>query len=130
MNRPIDATAIPIKASLTRVRDTLSLKAVIGTAELDLARGQNRWTGRAEIVARFAAADGKPVGEVLMQTMNLHLSQTQHDAALQHGIACSNEMKIPSNAAELKLLFTDLNSGKIGTLTIPLSEVAATAGIR
>jgi VWFA-related protein len=125
MNRPIDATAISIGASLTRIRDTLSLKAVIGAAELELSQNQNRWTGRAEIVARFAAADGKPVGEVLTQTMNLHLSQTQHDAALQHGIACSNEMEIPSKAVELKLLFTDLISGRIGTLTIPLSEVAA-----
>jgi VWFA-related protein len=130
MNRPIDATAISIRASLTRIRDTLSLKAVIGAADLELSQRETRWTGRAEIVARFAAADGKPVGEVLTQTMNLHLSQTQYDAALQNGIACSNEMEIPSKAAELKLLFTDLISGKIGTLSIPLSEVAATVDIR
>ena len=125
MNRPIDATGIPITATLTRKNDSLNLKAVVDAASLDLAQSQDRWRGQMEIVARFTGADGKPVGELLIQKMNLHLRQAQYDSALQHGIPCLSEPKIPAKAVELKLLFTDLVSGKIGTLTIPLSEVAA-----
>jgi VWFA-related protein len=123
MNRPIDANAIPISASLTRSPESLNLKAVLDVTSLELTQSADRWRGRMEIVARFTAADGKPVGEIFTQTMDLHLSQTQHDSALQHGLPFLTEMKIPSRAAELKLLFTDLTSGKIGTLAIPLSEV-------
>lgn len=123
MNRPIDATAIPIGASLTLSHEGLNLKAVLDVTSLDLTQKADRWRGRMEIVVRFTAADGKPVGEIFTQTMDLHLSQTQYDSALQHGLPFLTEMKIPSRAMELKLLFTDLISGKIGTLAIPLSEV-------
>jgi hypothetical protein len=81
--------------------------------------------GRVEVVARFAAADGKPVGEVVSRTLNMNLRQATYDSALQHGIACYHELRIPANAVRLKLLFANSASGKVGTLTIPLSEVGA-----
>jgi VWFA-related protein len=128
LNRPIDATAIPIQASVTRAQDRLNLEAMLDAASLDLMLGQSAqerslWTGKIEIVARFTAADGSAAGEALSQTLNLNLRQTTYDAALQHGFIYHNELKIPAKAVELKLLIANPASGKIGTLTIPLSEV-------
>jgi VWFA-related protein len=119
LNRPIDATGIRIQASVTRDRDRLKLKAVVDVASLELAPIEDRWRGKIEFAARFTAAEGTPVGEVSSQTLSLNLRREQQ------GVGYNNELTIPSEAVELKLLFANLTSGKIGTLTIPLSKVAA-----
>jgi VWFA-related protein len=119
LNQPIDATAIPINATVTRVEDSLNLKAVVDVESLELASSQGRWKGKIEIVGRFTAADGSPVGAVATQTLNLNLRQTPQ------GLGYRNDLKIPPKAVELRLLVANPDSGKIGMLTIPLSEVAA-----
>ena len=122
-NRPVDATAIPIKASVTREEDRLNLEAMLGAESLDLTPDQGLWTGKIEVVARFTTADGIFASDAFAQTLTLNLSQTTHDTAMRDGLAYHNEFKIPPKAVELKLLFANPASGKIGTLTIPLSEV-------
>jgi hypothetical protein len=56
---------------------------------------------------------------VASQTLNLNLGQTPQ------GLGYHNDLKIPLKAVELRLLFANPDFRKIGTLTIPLSEVAA-----
>ncbi len=131
LNRPIDATAIPIKANLSRSQDRLNLKATLDMASLALTPNQNLWTGKIEIVARFTAADGGLAGQVFYQTMTLNLSQSTYDKAAREGLSYHNQLTIPAKAVELKLLFANLASGKLGTLTIPLSEIeTATANAK
>ncbi len=127
LNQPIDATAVPIEATVTRVKlDRLNLEATLDVGSLGLAPAQDRWTGKIEAVARFTTADGKLAGEVSYQTMTLNLRQTTYDKAASSGFLYHNELKIPAKAVELKLLFANLASGKLGTLTIPLSEIETT----
>ena len=126
LNRPVDATAIPIKASAMRVQDHLNLEATLDAESLDLMPDRDLWRGKIEVVARFTTADGIVVGDVFSNTITLNLRQAAYDAALRDGLAYHNvELKIPANAVELKLLFANPASGKIGTLIIPLSEVKA-----
>jgi len=130
MYSPADALAIPIQASAKRIQtqttqERLSFDAVLDAASLDLAPVQNRWTGKLEIVAQFIAADGSIVGDrpALAQTVNLNFSQPTYDDATQHGLLYRNELKIPAKAVEFKILIANMATGKIGTVTIPLSEV-------
>ncbi len=123
MNRPIDATAIPVRASVTKVRDRLSLDAVVSVESLDLMPEQDRWTGKIEFAARFTTADAVIASDPITQTVSFNLSREKYDAALRTGIAYHHELQIPPKAVELKLLFANTASGKIGTLTIPLSHV-------
>jgi VWFA-related protein len=51
LKQPVDATAIPIKATATRVQDSLNLQAVVDVDSLELAASQGRWNGKVEIVA-------------------------------------------------------------------------------
>ena len=131
LNRPVDATAIPIRASVTRTQEGLSVEARLDIENLDLVQaqkltpGQLLWTGKIEVVARFATADGIVASDVLHQTLTLNLRQGTYEAALRDGFAWKHEFTIPAQAAELKVLFENPATGKIGTLTIPLSEVAA-----
>jgi len=75
------------------------------------------------------AADGRVVGDrpALAQTMALNLSQRSYDTATEHGLLYRNEVKVPNNAVEFKILIANMATGRIGTLTIPLSEVAPPA---
>ena len=142
MYSPVDTLAIPIQASAKRIQDPasqtgasrnraqvngerLSFDTALDVTSLDLAPIQNRWTGNLEVVAVFMAADGRTVGArpALEQTVKLNLSQPTYEAATQRGVLYHNEVKIPANAVEFKILIANLATGKIGTVTVPLSEV-------
>jgi VWFA-related protein len=120
LSRPIDATAIPIQASVTRTKDRLNLQATLDVASLDLAPDRNLWKGNIEMAARFTTADGVVVGDVFSKTLVLNLRQATYDAAMRGGLPFQNEFMIPPKAVELKLLFANVAAGKIGTLTIPV----------
>ena len=123
LNRPIDATAIPVQTSVTRERDRLKLDAVLRVESLDLELQRNVWTGKIEVVARFTTADGIAASGAIAQTVTFNLTPTSYDTATRGGLAYHNEFRIPARAVQLKLLFANPFSGKIGTLTIPLSQV-------
>jgi len=122
LSSPIDATAIPITATVTRVQDRLNLEAVLAVDSLDLVPENNQWTGRIEVVARFTTADGVFPSDAFAQTFTLNLNPSAYATDERAGYTYHNEFKIPAGAAELKLLFANPASGKIGTLTIPLSK--------
>jgi VWFA-related protein len=124
LDQPVDASAIPVKASITRTKDRLNLETMLDVENLGLAFDRGLWTGKIEAVARFATADGIVAGDVFSETVTLSLRQSTYDAAVRTGLAYHKlELKIPDKAAELKLLFANPASGKIGTLTVPLSAV-------
>jgi VWFA-related protein len=125
LNRPVDATAIGIKASATRTPDRVRVTESIDVSSLDLQLEDGLWKGRAEVVARFLAADGAWAGEAMAETMTLGLKPATYDSMLQSGVPYHKELAIPAKAVSLKLLIGSLKTGKIGTLTIPLSEVPA-----
>jgi len=129
MNRPIDATAIPVSASATRSGDRLTVSASVDLPSLDLHLDQGLWKGKAELIARFVTAEGVAAGEVMARTVSFNLRPATYARMLQTGFSCRGEWKVPPKAVELKLLFANLASGKVGTLSIPLSDIeTATAG--
>lgn len=121
--RPVNETAIPFRATVTRTQNALKLETRLDVASLDLAAQQGRWTGKIECMIRFLTAGGKPVGGEDPQTMTLNLRPATYDAALKDGLPLTRELKIPPGAVELRLLFANRETGKIGTLTIPLSAI-------
>jgi VWFA-related protein len=121
MNRPMDATAIPISASATLGRGRLDLKVSLDVSSLGLDLSGGLWKGRIELAAGFVAADGAQAGEVLSKTVTFHLRPVTYSSLLQSGVRDHEEMKIPAKAVSLRVLVANLASGRIGTLTIPLS---------
>jgi VWFA-related protein len=123
LNRPVDATAIILTASAVRKQDRLDLTISFDLASLDLTPSGALWKGAAEVVARFMTPEGVWAGDVISQTVTFNLKASNYASMLQSGVTYHKELKIPAKAVELKLLVGNLASGKIGTLTIPLSEV-------
>ncbi len=130
MNGPVDATAIAISASATRTQNRLAVSAKFDAASLDLVFDQGVWKGTAEVVARFMAADATQAGDTIAVTMTLHLPPAKYEAYLAGGLPFQKELSIPAKAVELKLLIGNLASGKIGTLTIPLSQIIPLSQVR
>lgn len=122
MNRPVDATAIILTATATRSQDRLTLSAAFDVSGLDLQFEDGRWKGSAELAARFTTAEGGQAGDVVSETVTLNLKPETYAAATQ---TYRGEFTIPPKAVELKLLLGNLTTGKIGTLTIPLSKIEA-----
>jgi VWFA-related protein len=123
LNRPMDATAIGVTAKATRTLDRLDLTASLDLPSLDLNPTQGFWKGKIEVVVRFMAVDGSWLGDAVSETATFNLRQATYESMLQSGFAYHKELKVPAKAVELKLLVGNLASGKIGTLTIPLSEI-------
>jgi hypothetical protein len=126
LNRPVDATVIPVSANATRNGDHVDLSVAIDVPSLDLALSDGLWKGKAELVMRFVTADGLPAGEVSAQTLTFSFRPAIYESMQKGGdpYRSHSELPIPSNASELKVLVGNLASGKIGTLTIPLSALA------
>jgi VWFA-related protein len=123
MNSPVDATAIRLVASVTRSQNRLDISGVLDVAGLDLELIDGLWKGKAELVARFVTADGKLAGKVVALTMTFNLRPATCASALQRGFRFHRAIAIPPKAVDMNLLIGNVASGKIGTLTIPLSEV-------
>ncbi len=122
LNRPVDATAIAITASVARAGNSVKLTEAIDLAGLDLDLTEGTWKGKAEVVTRFMAVDGTEAGEVVSDTLTLNLRPATYQSMLETGVLYRKELTIPERAVELKLLVGNLASGKIGTLTIPLPD--------
>lgn len=125
LNRPVDATVIPVTARATRKGDRVDLSVSLDVSSLDLELREGLWQGKAELVARFVTAEGVPAGAPSAQTLTFKLRPETYEAMLHGGEPYSREIDIPipAKATELKVLVGNLATGKIGTLTIPLSEI-------
>ena len=112
LNRPVDATAIPITASLTRAGNNLKLTEAIDLAGLNLDLTEGTWKGKAEVVARFMAVDGTEAVEVVSDILTLNLRPATYQSMLGTGVLYRKELTIPERAVELKLLVGNLASDR------------------
>lgn len=123
MNATVDATGIAMTAALKRSGEKLDLTARADLSKLDLELDQGLWKGKAEVAVRFLSVDGSTAGDTLAQTVTLNLRPTTYESMLAGGFPYNAELSVPEKAVAVKVLIGNLDSGKIGTLTIPLSQV-------
>jgi VWFA-related protein len=123
MLSPVDSTAIPITVRAARNQDHLMSQMSLDAGSLDLALESGGWQGKLEFQACFQAPDGRRVGSVTTQVVEINMRPQTHDAALRNGLTFRVALPIPPDATALKLLVWDVRSGKIGTLSIPLKTI-------
>ena len=127
IDRPVNATAIAMTAAATRRENKLDLALTFDFSALDLQQRNGFWEGQAELITRFLGNDGKIAGKIIPLTVRFRLRPATYAAAMQNGVQYRTEVAIPPKAVDLNLLVGNLSSAKIGTLTIPLSEVKSAA---
>jgi VWFA-related protein len=122
---PFDATGIPLTAHVTSENGFMNVDASLDVRSIGLEPKQTRFSGKLEVVARFSTAKGEVAGETFSQTVVLNLKPATYESMLRNGFLYHNRFKIPAKAAELKLLFGNVETNKIGSITVPIPADAA-----
>jgi VWFA-related protein len=122
---PVDASGIELSGGVSSGTepDGYELKLNIGLAGIGLQSAGGRWSGQIQVMM-FARDGAGAASESLSQTVGLNLQQDTYDKALASGLQFSHGFKLDSKASSLRVIVRDLNSGNLGTLTIPLPASA------
>lgn len=120
----MDATQIPIDIKATRRKNTLKLRVSLRSDALALRQKGDRWQGTVEFVTRFAKEDGSESAPPASRRIEFNLTQRSYEAAQQRGLLFSRTLEMPAKAASLRVLVRNDPSGEIGTLTMPLKDIA------
>lgn len=126
---PEDAHGIGLSATADSDADGTTIRLRIEMKGLDL-RQQNsgpaagRWTDRLYI---FVAArnDGTRQAQLSGDTLVLSLQPATYQSGMPAGIPYRRTLKLPSKLASVRVIVVDRNSGRVGTVTLPASAVAA-----
>jgi VWFA-related protein len=117
---PFDAVAIPITAQVKVDNGMMDVTAVLDLVSFGLQQEKGRWKGNVEVVARFTAADGKTVGETTSRTVVMNLKPATYESLQREGFRFSDRFKIPAKAAEMRLLFGNVQTREAGSITVPV----------
>jgi VWFA-related protein len=117
----VDATSIPLEIKATRQNNALKLRVSLQPDTLALKQNGDRWQGTVEFVTRFAKEDGSESAPPVSKRIELNLTRKTYGA----GLVLLRTLELPANAVKLRVLVWNDPSGEIGTLTIPMTDVAA-----
>jgi len=120
----VDATTIPIDIKATLQKNTLKLRVALWPDALALARKGDRRQGVVEFITRFATEDGKEAAPPVSRRIEFNLTQRTYEAAQRGGLLFSRTLEMPAKAASLRVLVRNDPSGEIGTLTMPVKDIA------
>jgi len=122
---PVDASGIELSGDVSPATgpDGQELKLNIGLAGVSLQLDGARWSGQVQVMM-FARDSAGNASESLTQTLGLKLRQDTYDKTLKSGLQFGHGFKPDSKATSLRVIVRDLNSGNIGTLTIPVPASA------
>jgi len=123
MDSPVDSAAVPITVRAARSGDALRLHISLDAGKLSLHWEAGIWQGKLEIQELFSDAGGRWMGSAASNVVEIRMLPRTYDAALRDGLPFRITLPIPSHATTLKLLVSDVGSGKVGTLSIPLRQV-------
>jgi len=122
----VDAVSIPLTAKAVRTAGNVSnimLRVNVDAHPLTFRQEDGVWKTKISTLARFASAVEDQLGDVPLDSPALNLTAEQHDRALREGINLRFTMRIPAEAATLRVLVRDDDSGNTGTVTIPLDDL-------
>jgi VWFA-related protein len=117
----VDATSIPLDIKATRQKNALNLRVSLRPDTLALKQKGDRWQGTVEFVTRFAKEDGSESAPPVSRRIELNLTRKTYGS----GLVLLRTLELPANAVKLRVLVWNDPSGEIGTLTMPMTDVAA-----
>ncbi len=126
LERAVDAVSIPLTAAATRTMGNIAsivLRLTVDASAINLRQDGGTWRGNVSCLARFASDVGDQLGDVPLDAQTISLTDAQHDRAVRDGIHLRFTMKMPPDAAALRVLVRDENSGNMGSVTIPVADL-------
>jgi hypothetical protein len=100
------------------------MKIVIAAGDLDLEKQADRWMDRLDVF--FVKRDDAGVrAQVEQQTLGLRLKEPTYRQVLSTGIPYEHEVKLNKGVASVRIVVVDKNSGRMGSVTIPVSAIGS-----
>jgi VWFA-related protein len=116
---PLDATGIDIAVRLERPKPgSVGLTISLDPASLAFQKGGDQRSDVLDVLFIQQAADGHDL-EKIQQKVDLKFDEARFQA-LSKGIIIGKTLQLAADAARIRLVLLDRNSGNIGSLTIPL----------
>jgi len=120
--QPADANELTVTTEVHRMEQGANMKIVIAARDLDLEKQADRWMDRLDVF--FIQRDDAGIrAQVEQQTLGLRLKEPTYRQVLSTGIPYEHEVKLNKGVASLRIVVVDKNSGRMGSVTIPVSAI-------
>ncbi len=119
--RPTDASEIAVAASVSQANPGANVKVNIAAGDLGLQQQAGRWMDKLDIF--FIQRDDAGLhAHIEGQTLGLRLKSATYERLLPTGVPFAHFVGVKPGTASLRVLVVDENSGRMGSVTIPVSE--------
>ena len=120
--RPADLSEIAVTADVNPENPGVEVKINIATADLGLQQQADRWMDKLDIF--FIQRDDAGLhAQVEGQTLGLRLKSSTYRTIASDGVPFSNFVAMKRGMGSLRVLVVDENSGRMGSVTIPVSDL-------
>jgi len=118
---PADTAGISIAATLDKMNEgVVRLNLKVPPRDVDFEKGENLWTGVLALIYDQRAANDRDLGRI-SETLNIQYDDEHFQALPQDGIAYAKLVRPSPEAAKIRVLVYDRRSGRLGSLTVPLT---------
>ena len=129
LESPQDSNAIGFRARLQKTgvggATQLALNLLVDITDMQMKQDHHQWTGGLEIVIAQRGPDGKFVNENTRQhSVALNLKEDSYTQLQKKGLSLSFPVALDPHSSQLRVLVSDINSGAMGTVSIPLGKSA------
>jgi VWFA-related protein len=122
--QPADANELTVTTEVHRVEQGANMKIVIAARDLDLEKQADRWMDRLDVF--FIQRDDAGIrAQVEQQTLGLRLKGPTYKQVLSTGIPYEHAVQLKRGIASLRIVVVDKNSGRMGSVTIPVSAIGS-----
>lgn len=120
--QPADVNEIAVTAGVNPENPGAEVKINIAAADLELRQQGDRWMDKLDIF--FIQRDDTGLhATVEGQTLGLRLKSSTYQRLLPTGVPFSNFVAMKRGMGSLRVLVVDENSGRMGSVTIPVSNL-------
>ncbi len=118
--QPADANELTVTIKVLRMEQRANLKLNIAASGLDVEQQSERWMDKLDVF--FVQRDDAGLhAQVEGQTLGLRLKSSTYQQVLSTGIPYEHLVQLQPGMASLRILVVDRNSGRMGSVTIPVS---------
>jgi VWFA-related protein len=122
--QPVDANELTIAAKVISMDGGSNIRINIGAGGLELEQQSERWMDKLDVF--FVQRDDAGLhAQVEGRTMGLRLKSSTYQQVLSAGIPYEQLVQLKGNVGSVRVLVVDENSGRMGSVTIPVSVFGA-----
>ena len=122
--QPVDASEIAVSTKLVADASGSALRVTVAGSDLDLAQQNAIWSGKLDIF--LVERDQEALrAKVTGLTVGLRLKPVTYQRAMKEGLTFDERLEAKQINGSLRVIVIDLNSGRIGSVTVPSPALIA-----